>query len=49
MLDVISEGFVQLLPVALQIPRVARTHVRALEVAGENRPEVIPATNDISW
>jgi hypothetical protein len=46
---VISEGFAQLLPAALQIPRVTRTHVHALDVAGEDLSEDIPTMNDVSW
>jgi hypothetical protein len=37
------------LPTALQIPRVARTHVRALEVVGEDLSEILLAINDASW
>jgi hypothetical protein len=37
------------LPIALQIPGVARAHVRALEVAGEDLSKVIMTIDDISW
>jgi hypothetical protein len=30
-------------------PRVARTHVRALEVADEDLLEVIPFIDNVSW
>jgi hypothetical protein len=46
--NVISEGFTRLLPVALQVPGVARTHVHALEVTGEDLPEILLAINDVS-
>jgi hypothetical protein len=35
--------------VALQVPGVARMHVRALEVAGEDLLEILPAIDDVSW
>jgi hypothetical protein len=43
------EGFTRLLSVALQISGVARAHIRALKVAGEDFSEVIPTIDDISW
>jgi hypothetical protein len=48
-LNVISEGFTRLLPTTLQVPRVARPHICALEVAGEDLPKILLAINDISW
>jgi hypothetical protein len=47
--DVISEGPNSLLSAALQIPVVAKMHIRALEVFSEDLSEVIPAINDVSW
>jgi hypothetical protein len=44
----ISEGFVRLLPVALQILGVARMLICALEVVGKDLPEVIPNIDDVS-
>jgi hypothetical protein len=34
--------------IALQVPGVAKTHVRALEITGEDLPEVLPAIDNIS-
>jgi hypothetical protein len=48
LIDVILEGLARLLPATLQIPRVARPHVRALEVTGEDLLEILPAVNRIS-
>jgi hypothetical protein len=47
--DVISEGIIRLLSTALRIPEVNRTHVRALEFAGEDLTEVIQTMDDVSW
>jgi hypothetical protein len=47
--DVISEGFTQLRLSTLQIPGVIKTHVRVLEVTGEDLLEVNPTINDVSW
>jgi hypothetical protein len=41
-LDVISQGFPQLLAAALEIPGVPRAHVRALEVSNEGFDQVVP-------
>jgi hypothetical protein len=49
MLVVILEGLAQLLPVVLQVPRVARTHVHTLEVAAEDLSEILPAIDSVSW
>jgi hypothetical protein len=45
--DVIPEEFVRLLPATLQVPRVAGSHIRALEVAGKNLLEVLPTIDHI--
>jgi hypothetical protein len=34
--------------IALQVPGVARMHVHALEIGGEDLPEVLPAIDNIS-
>jgi hypothetical protein len=47
-LNVIPEGFTQLLPATLQILGVARSHVCALEVVGEYLIEIILAINRVS-
>jgi hypothetical protein len=47
-LDVIPYGFTLLLPVALQIPRVAGPHVGALEVFGEDLLEILPTIDRVS-
>jgi hypothetical protein len=44
--NLISEGFTQLLPIALQVPGVAKTHIRAMDVAGEDVLEILPVFND---
>jgi hypothetical protein len=46
--NVVSEGFTLLLPVTLQIPGVARPHIRALKVVGEDLLEILPAINQVS-
>jgi hypothetical protein len=46
--NVVSEGFTLLLPVTLQIPGVARPHIRALKVVGEDVLEILPAINQVS-
>jgi hypothetical protein len=46
--DVILEGFTRLLPTTLQVRRVARLHIRALEVVGEVPLEKLPAINRVS-
>jgi hypothetical protein len=40
--DVVSHGFPWLLAAALEIPRVPRAHVRALEVSSEGLDQVVP-------
>ena len=40
--DVISQGLVKLLTAPSKIPRVARTHVRALEIAHKGPDQVRP-------
>jgi hypothetical protein len=47
--NVILEGFTQLLLSALQVIGVTRMHMHALEVAGEDLPEVLPAIDNICW
>jgi hypothetical protein len=47
-LDVILEGFVWLLPATLQVPRVAGSHICALEVADEDLLEILSAINHVS-
>jgi hypothetical protein len=46
--NVILEGLVRLLPVILQVLGVARPHVHALELAGEDLLEIFQAINDVS-
>jgi hypothetical protein len=46
--NAISEGFVRLLPVALQILGVARMLICALEVVGKDLPKVILNIDDVS-
>jgi hypothetical protein len=46
--DVIPEGLTWLLPATLQTPGVARPHVCALEVAGEDLLEIFPAIDCVS-
>jgi hypothetical protein len=45
-LNVILEGFTQLLSATFQVPRVARLHICALDVANEDL--LLPAVDDIS-
>jgi hypothetical protein len=47
-LDVITEGFAQLRPTILQSPGVARLHVCALEVVGEDLLEILLDINRVS-
>jgi hypothetical protein len=47
-LDVIPHGFALHMLAALQIPRVARAHVGALEVFGEDLLEILPTINQVS-
>jgi hypothetical protein len=37
------------LPANLQILGVARPHIRALKVAGEDLLQVLPAVDDVPW
>jgi hypothetical protein len=46
--NVILKGFALLLPATLQIQGVARPHVRALKVIGEDLLEILPAINRVS-
>jgi hypothetical protein len=39
--NVISERFARLLPTTLQVPRIARLHIYAQDVAGEDLPEIL--------
>jgi hypothetical protein len=43
--DVLTESFVQLLPIVLEVPRVPRAHVSALEVTHKDLLLVHPASN----
>ena len=45
--DVVTQGLTGLLLAVLVIPRITRTHVRALKVADEHFPEVCPATDGV--
>jgi hypothetical protein len=45
-LNVILEGFTELLSATFQVPRVARLHIRALDVANEDL--LLPAVDDVS-
>jgi hypothetical protein len=47
--NVISEGFTRLLPAALQVLWVARPHIHALEVVGEDLFKILLAIDDVSW
>jgi hypothetical protein len=47
-LDVIPHGFALHMLAALQIPVVARAHVGALEVFGEDLLEILPTINQVS-
>jgi hypothetical protein len=46
--EVILEGFTWLLPATLRVLGVARTHIRALEVAGEDLLQIHPTINRVS-
>jgi hypothetical protein len=41
-------GFAQLLSIAIQNPGVAKKHIRALEVVGEDLLELITNIDDVS-
>jgi hypothetical protein len=45
--DIVAQGLSGLLLAALEVPRVARAHVRALEVAYEDLSEVYPAADGV--
>jgi hypothetical protein len=47
--DVLLQGFPWLLAAASEIPRVARAHVRALEVSSEGPDQVIPVGDLSGW
>jgi hypothetical protein len=47
--DVILEGFTRLLFAALEIPRVARTHVGSFKVPLEHSHEVVPVVDLSRW
>jgi hypothetical protein len=47
--DVVLVGFAHLLPAALQVPGIAGSYIRALEVAGEDFLEVLPTINRVPW
>jgi hypothetical protein len=46
--DIVPEGLAELLLAALEVPRVARANVSALEVSDEKLPEVGPAAIRVS-
>jgi hypothetical protein len=46
--DVVVQGLTELLLAALEVPRVARAHVRALKVADEDLAEVCPTADGVS-
>jgi hypothetical protein len=48
-LDVIPEGFTQLLPSTVQVLGVVGSHIRAMEVAAEDLLVILPTINHISW
>jgi hypothetical protein len=48
-LDAISEGFTRILPGTLQVLGVVGSHIRVLEVAGEDPFEILPTIDCISW
>ena len=45
--DVVVQGLTGLLFVVLEVPRVAKTYVRALKVADEHFPEICPAADGV--
>ena len=45
--DVVVQGLAGLLFAVLEVPRVARTYMRALKVADEHFPEICPATDGV--
>jgi hypothetical protein len=45
---VISEKFTRLLPATLDVLGIARSHIRAPKVGGENLPKILPAVDDVS-
>ena len=45
--DVVAQGLTGLLLAALEVPRVARAHIRALKVADEDLPEVCRAADGV--
>ena len=45
--DVVMQGLAGLLLAVLEIPRIARAHIRALKVATEHLPEVCPAADGV--
>jgi hypothetical protein len=47
-LDVHRQGFISLLPAALEISRVSRAHTWALEVPHENHDQVV-LVMDLGW
>jgi hypothetical protein len=46
--DVILKVFARLLSATLQAPGVARSHIHALEVAGEDLLEILPTIDHVS-
>jgi hypothetical protein len=47
--DVILEGFAWLLSATLQVLGVTRSHIRALEVFGDNLLDILSAIDCIPW
>jgi hypothetical protein len=45
--DLILEGFARLLPTTLQVPGVAGSHIRALEVASEDLLDILPTIDHV--
>jgi hypothetical protein len=47
--NVFLEGIAQLLLATLQVPGVAGSHIRALEVTHEDLFEILPIVDHVSW
>jgi len=45
--NVVARGLARLLLAALEVPRIARAHVRDLKVANEDLLEVCPAADGV--
>jgi hypothetical protein len=48
-LNVFSEGFARLLLAILQVPRVAGSHIRALDIARDDLFEILPIVDHVTW